>query len=62
MTDDWTPACGGTEEPFDCRGRRLHYLWNRTTGEHAYYDVRRDIFLSDLEAQEIITGQSSVTA
>lgn len=48
---DWVPACGGTEVPFTTRtGRRLLYMWNTETGEHAYYDVVNDIFLSGDEA------------
>ena len=47
----WVPACGGTETPFTTRtGRRLLYMWNPTTGEHAYYDVINDVFLSAEEA------------
>lgn len=50
-SDDWVAACGGTETPFTTRtGRRLLYMWNRTTGEHAYYDVQRDVFLTNEEA------------
>ena len=50
-TSDWVPACGGTETPFTTRtGRRLLYMWNSSTGEHAYYDVASDIFLSNDEA------------
>ena len=50
-SDDWIPACGGTEAPFTTRtGRRLLYMWNRSTGEHAYYDVQRDVFLTNEEA------------
>lgn len=49
--DPWIPACGGTEKPFMTRsGRLLLYMWNRATGEHAYYDVERDVFLDDEEA------------
>ena len=48
---DWVPACGGTETPFTTRiGHRLLYMWNPSTGEHAYYDVVNDIFLSNDEA------------
>lgn len=48
---EWVPACGGTETPFTTRtGRRLLWMWNPTTGEHAYYDVTNDVFLSDEEA------------
>ncbi len=50
-TSDWVPACGGTETPFTTRtGRRLLYMWNPSTGEHAYYDIASDIFLSNDEA------------
>lgn len=48
---EWVPACGGTETPFTTRtGRRLLYMWNTTTGEHAYYDITNDVFLSNDEA------------
>jgi hypothetical protein len=55
LTDDpdrsWIPACGGTETPFRARsGQVLLYMWNRVTGEHAYYDVHGDMFLSNEEA------------
>lgn len=47
----WVPACGGTETPLTTRtGRRLLYMWNLTTGEHAYYDVINDVFLSAEES------------
>lgn len=49
--DDWVPACGGTETPFRARtGRLLLYMWNRTSGTHAYYDLERDEFLSAEDA------------
>ena len=47
----WVPACGGTETPLTTlTGRGLLYMWNPTTGEHAYYDVTNDVFLSAEEA------------
>lgn len=47
----WLPACGGKEEPFVSRsGRRLLYVWQPTTGRHAYLDCQTDIVLSDEEA------------
>lgn len=46
----WTPACGGTEKPFQVKNRTLLYMWNRFTNEHAYYDVTNDVFLSDEDA------------
>jgi len=48
----WIAACGGTEKPFKARnGDTLHYMWNYATGEHAYYDVTHDVFLTNEEAQ-----------
>lgn len=47
----WVPACGGTETPFRTRtGRTLHYLYQPSTGRHAYLDCGTDIFLTDEEA------------
>lgn len=51
----WLPACGGTEVPFTTRtGRRLHYLWQPTTGRHAYLDCGADLILSDDDAREAL--------
>lgn len=48
----WVPACGGTEEPFTSRsGRRLLYVYQATTGNHAYLDLGTDLILSDEEAR-----------
>lgn len=48
---DWVPACGGTEQPFTTRTRRrLQYMWQPSTGRHAYLDVDADLFLTDDEA------------
>lgn len=47
---NWYPACGGTETPFFTRtGRRLLYVWQPSTGKHAYLDTQSDIILSDDE-------------
>ena len=52
QNDNWVPACGGTEVPFKSRsGRRLQYVWQPSTGYHAYLDVDSDIILSDEEAE-----------
>lgn len=51
----WQPACGGTEVPFTTRtGRTLQYMWCPATGEHAYYDVERDVFLTNEQAREAL--------
>ena len=50
--DNWVPACGGLEVPFKSRsGKRLQYVWQPSTGHHAYLDVDSDIILSDEEAE-----------
>ena len=47
----WLPANGGTEQPFVTRsGRRLQYLYQSTTGKHAYIDCDTDVILTDAEA------------
>jgi hypothetical protein len=52
---EWYPASGGKEEPFTTRtGRRLQYMWQPRTGAHAYYDLDRDIILSDDEAMRAL--------
>lgn len=49
---NWLPACGGTEVPFKTRtGKTLLYMWQPSTGKHAYLDMGSDMFLSDEEAQ-----------
>lgn len=47
----WVAACGGTEKPFTTRsGFRLQYLFQPSTGKHAYINCDTDIFLTDDEA------------
>jgi hypothetical protein len=49
---NWYPANGGTETPFLTRsGRRLLYVWQPATGNHAYLDCGTDLILSDDEAR-----------
>ena len=53
--DVWVPACGGKETPFRSRtGAMLTYMWNQTTGEHAYYNHDTDTFLSYADALELM--------
>jgi hypothetical protein len=48
---NWYPANGGTETPFVSRsGRRLLYVYQPNTGQHAYLDCEVDIILSDEQA------------
>lgn len=48
----WVPACGRTEVPFLTRsGKRLQYLWQPSTGRHAYIDCDTDILLTDEEVR-----------
>jgi len=47
----WCPAAGGTEQPFVAAdGRRLLYVYQASTGRHAYLDVGADLVLADAEA------------
>ncbi len=49
--DQYIPACGGLETPFETRtGRRLLYCYNPQLHNHAYLDVASDIILSNEEA------------
>jgi hypothetical protein len=49
---DWYPASAGAEEPFTTRtGRRLQYVYQPSTGRHAYYDLGSDLILDDEEAR-----------
>lgn len=49
---DWFPACGGTEVPFISRsGKRLMYVWQPSTGSHAYLDLGTDMVLTEEEAR-----------
>lgn len=53
--DNWLPANGGTETPFLTRtGRRLLYVWQPSTGKHAYLDCQTDLILSDKEARLVL--------
>lgn len=48
----WVPANNGTEVPFITRmRRRLQYMWQPSTGRHAYYDCDQDLILSDEDAR-----------
>lgn len=54
---NWYPAAGGTEPVFTSRsGRRLQYVYQPATGNHAYYDVDNDLILSDEEAAAYLKG------
>jgi len=52
LNDNWIPACGGTEVPFVSRsGKRLQYVWQPSTGQHAYLDLDSDTILSNEAAE-----------
>lgn len=52
---NWVPACGGTEQPFTTRsGYRLQYLYQPSTGRHAYINLDTDIILTDDEAFRLL--------
>jgi hypothetical protein len=51
--DQWVAACGGSEKPFKApNGLLVWYMWNRKTGEHAYLNVKTDIFLTQEEVEQ----------
>ena len=41
--DQWVPACGGTEQPFDYNGTRYLYCFNPQKREHGYINLDTDI-------------------
>jgi hypothetical protein len=48
---DWVPACGGTELPFVSRNRiRMLYVYQPSTGKHAYLNLDSDLIMTDEEA------------
>lgn len=50
-SDNWVPACGGMEQPFRSRsGIWLIYVFQPSTGKHAYLNLGTDIILTDEEA------------
>lgn len=50
---NWYPASGGTEEPFTVKGYRLLYVYQPSTGRHAYLNLDTDMILSEKEAGRI---------
>lgn len=49
---NWVPASGGTEQPFVTRTRRrLQYLYQPSTGKHAYIDLDTDTILDEEDAR-----------
>lgn len=48
---NWLVANNGTETPITYRtGRRLLYVWQPSTGNHAYLDLGTDMILSAEDA------------
>jgi hypothetical protein len=55
LADNWYPASGGTETEFHTRGGyRLLYVWQPSTGKHAYLNLDTDIVLSDDDAMHAL--------
>lgn len=49
---DWIPACNCSEQPFTTRsGRRLLYVYQPRSGNHAYLDMGTDLILSPEETR-----------
>lgn len=52
---NWVPACNRTEVPFFTRsGRKLLYVYQPSSGKHAYLDTGMDRILTDEEAWEAL--------
>lgn len=52
---NWLLANNGSEEPFLTRtGAKLWYLWQPSTGNHAYLNCETDLILTDEEAQVLL--------
>ena len=52
---NWFPASGGTETPFTTRtGHKLLYVWQPSTGRHAYLDMGTDMILTDEESRGVL--------
>lgn len=52
---NWYPANGGTEVPFMTRsGRTLLYVWQPSTGKHAYLDCGTDMIIPDDEVNNYL--------
>jgi hypothetical protein len=53
--ENWFPACGGTEVPFHTRtGYRLLYVWQPSTGKHAYLNCETESILTDEEVFQVL--------
>lgn len=53
--DNWYPANGGTETPITYRsGAVLLYVYQPSTGRHAYLDTQTDLILEDEHALALI--------
>ena len=51
----WYPAANGTETPFQTRsGAVLQYMYQPSTGRHAYFDTATDMPLTDAEAEALM--------
>lgn len=45
----WIVACGGKEPIMKVKSFRVQYMYQPSTGRHAYYNFDTDMFLSDHE-------------
>jgi hypothetical protein len=55
LQGDWIPACNGTETPFTTRsGFHLLYVYQPSSGNHAYLNLDTDMTLSTDEAMRAL--------
>ena len=47
---NWVAASSGTEKPFTTRtGHKVQYMWQPSTGRHAYINLETDIIIADAD-------------
>ena len=49
----WKPASNGTETPFIIGSKHYLYMYNTSTGKHAYYCISDDKLLTDEDTRKI---------
>ena len=48
-TDQWRPAEGGMAKPFHWNDKEYLYMYNLSSGEHAYYNATDDKFETEVQ-------------
>ena len=48
-SDQWRPACNGTAKPFHWNDKEYVYMYNVSSGSHAYFNATDDVFQTESE-------------